>query len=316
MSSSSGIPHYLPASMIGGFGVAETGNRSGSLRLARVAVRLAADPDRVLPNQRAETIAKERNAYALENPPPGVDRNIIDRIWDSYEAKLPGAIDALSRGTYTANEWQTVLEHVNGQSARSPDYLVRAAKYLAEQGISAPTRDQLQLERLKTLAATPAFMADCRFALVRRPVDGPRFVVNDKGYASPLQDPETGLANVIFPLSPEIAVLMVVGAGQPGDDFNLGPMRKLTMTPSTVALVNEASWQLSGIQFLIGHPEDAAYIRRLDATKPLEPPLMGPYRGTGDAGLCDWAVMKQVASRLTVFNVNGKWIGEGPSPNG
>jgi len=301
--------------MIGGFGVPGKGKDSGNLRLARVAVRLAADSGRILPNQRAETIAKERDAYAFDNPPPGVDRNIIDKIWDSYEAKLPSAIRALERGSFTPSDWRTVLEHMIGQSARSPDYLVRAATYLATQRIGTPTRDELQLERLKTLANTPAFMADCRYALVRRPADGPRFFVNDKGYAAPLQDPETGLANVVFPLSPEIAVLMVVGAGQPSDNFDVRPMRKLTMTPATVALINEASWQLSGIQFLIGHPQDIPHMLRLDAAKPLQPPLLGPYRGTGDAGLCDWAVSTEVASRLTVFNVNGTWIGAGPSPN-
>jgi hypothetical protein len=106
--------------------------------------------------------------------------------------------------------------------------------------------------------------------------------------------------NVVFLLSPEIAVLMVVDAAQPGDDYKAGPMRDLILTPAMADLINEASWQLGGIMCALGHPDDASYMLQLNASRPFAMPWLGPFRGTGDVGLCDWAVMDEVVRRLTV----------------
>ena len=268
-------------------------------------MRMAAKPEQILSRVRASRIAAAWDEYTVAEPPPGLSPTFIDELWDDYERQLRPAIAALESGVYTREHWGYVLAHVHAQSVRSPDFLIKATAYLAGLGIENPTRDQLQFERIKTLANMPKFMAYCRFALLRRPVDGRRFIVNDKGYAAPLWDPRFECPNVIFPLSPHLAVLMVVGAAQHGDDYETAPMQDLTMTAAAVDLVNEASWMLGGITCIMGHPEDESSLAALDKDKPLVPPILGPYRGTCDVGLCDWAVIDTPARRLTVFQING-----------
>jgi hypothetical protein len=298
-----GVPHTFPAAVIGGFGVPARGRRAVNRRYNAVAVRKADQPDKIFCPVAADNVSRAHDEYALEKPPAGVSRNVIDKLWKKYEPDLPDAILALEEHRHSMRDWEMILSHVHGQGVRSRDFLVRAAEYLrAEHGITNPTRDQLQVERIQTLLNTPEFMKTCRFAVVRRPSDGPRFVANIKGYAAPLEDTEFGFACVIFPLSPEVAVLMVVGAAKADDNVNAGPMRDLTMTPAAVDLVNEASWRLRGIDCVFGHPDDQDYILRLDASRLLVPPAMGPYRGTGDVGLCDWAVLDRVAHRLTIVD--------------
>lgn len=294
--------------MIGGFGKPTRGSKASKARESKVSVRMVSKPDEILSGVRASKIAAAWGEYTIDEPPPGLSPNFIDEMWDSYETHLRRAITALESGVYSPEHWGHVLDHVQAQSVRSPDFLVKATVYLAGLGIENPTRDQLQFERIKTHANTPQLMAESRFALLRQPLNGRRFIVNDKGYAAPLWDPRFDCPNVIFPLSPQLAVLMVVGASQ-GDDHRAAPMRDLTMTTAAMDLVNEASWMLGGITCIMGHPEDESLMAALDMDKPLVPPILGPYRGTCDIGLCDWAVIDTPARRLTAFQINGSWVG-------
>jgi len=106
-------PHYLPAAFIGGFGI-----RRPRLRESLVLVRFLDKPDKT-ERRRAESIAKEAGVYELQNPPPNVDPNIIDKIWDFYEPKLPVAVSAFESGTWTASDWGVVAFHVAAQGVRN-----------------------------------------------------------------------------------------------------------------------------------------------------------------------------------------------------
>jgi hypothetical protein len=305
MAASDGVPHTFPASVIGGFGV-PTAKRPNNLRYNEVAVRLARKPGEILSPMSASNVSKVRNEYALEEPPPGVDRNMIDALWDAYEPHLPAAIRSLERGRPSQDEWRAILGHVHAQGVRSPRFRDRAKEYLqVERGVTDPTWDQVQAERVVTLANTPKLLATYRFAIVRRPSDGPRFIANDMGYATPLQDMEFGVKCLIFPLSPEVAVLAAIDVAKPSDEYQTGPMEDLTMTPATVDVVNEASWRLTGIACVFGHPDDREYLLNLDRNRELIGSALGPYRGTCDVGLADWAVMDQRASRLTILDWKG-----------
>ena len=80
MTASDGVPHTFPASVIGGFGV-PSGKRPNNLRYNEVAVRLERKPNEILSPMSASNVSKVRDEYALEQPPPGVDRSAIDAIW-------------------------------------------------------------------------------------------------------------------------------------------------------------------------------------------------------------------------------------------
>jgi hypothetical protein len=51
-------------------------------------VRFTHNPERTFPMV-AKKIARERDVYRLEDPPVGMDANVIDDIWRGYEPKLP-----------------------------------------------------------------------------------------------------------------------------------------------------------------------------------------------------------------------------------
>jgi len=302
MTSPGGVPHTFPASVIGGFGIPASGKNAIYARHARVAVRFTHKPDKIFVMS-ANDVSKVHDEYAFDRPPAGVPRNVIDDLWTAYEGKLVPAIKAIEERRSSMADWAVILTHVHAEAVRSSDFRDRAAAYLAaEHGITDPTKDQLQFERLRTLVNTPDLMAECRFAVVRRPSDGPRFIGNAKGYGAPFEDLEFGHACVVFPLSPEVAVLMVVGAAKQDDDHRAGPMQDLTMTAAAVDMVNEAAWRLRGSSCVFGHPDDEDYILNLDADRMLMPPVLGPFRGTCDMSLCDWAARNDRARRLTIIN--------------
>ena len=92
-------PHYLPASLIGGFGEPGTGKHAGHLRYARVCVRWAADPGTVR-EVRADNIAIQNHIYDVAEPGPDLPDDFAERLWQQYEGSLPGAIMALEHRTW------------------------------------------------------------------------------------------------------------------------------------------------------------------------------------------------------------------------
>lgn len=304
MASSDGVPHTFPAAVIGGFGLPSSG-RPKRLRCNYLAMRRVDKPNVIISPVSAENISTVPDEYAFDTPPQGVHRNMIDSIWRTYESDLPAAIGRLDRGNPLPTDWRTVLRHVHAQVPRSRDYRDRAGDYLlAEHGVANPTKDQLQAERLFTYLNGPSVFARCRFAIVRRPVDGPKFIANDKGYAI-LRDRKFGTKCIVYPLSPHLGVLVVDDAAKAGDDYTAGPMEDLVLTPATVDVINEASWRLEGIDCVFGHPDEGDYLRQLDRQRVLELPPLGPYRGTCDRGLADWAVVGKRATRITVQDWKG-----------
>jgi hypothetical protein len=77
--------HYLPASLIGGFGRPAA---SGKLREARVAVRRKATGAVDAGCPKAEALAYRPGMYRLAAPPVGVDRDAVDKLWDPVESSL------------------------------------------------------------------------------------------------------------------------------------------------------------------------------------------------------------------------------------
>jgi hypothetical protein len=133
-------------------------------------------------------------------------------------------------------------------------------------------------------------MANARFALIRRGTAAPRFVLNDKGYV-PMHDALLDLKGVLFPLSGEIAVLMVVGVAQTTDDYEAGPLAERVLNAQGMELVNRVAWTVPEIACVMGHPDDADYLLQLSVTGPtVRLPQLGPYRGNREPGFVQWAL--------------------------
>jgi hypothetical protein len=232
-------------------------------------------------------VAAARGEYTLSDPPHGIDPDIIDKTWDLYEPRLPQAVADLERGSLDEDGRTAILHHVAALGVRHPEFTEVVRGHLAQNGEQFVSRDRLQLERLRTLQGTVALLRGWRFAVVRRPTDGRRFVLNDKGYAT-LMDPE-GHRAIVYPLSGEVSLLCAVDAA-PGDGESPWILEgELTFTPGAVQSINRASWRLRGVTCVVGHPDDAEYLLTLDLNGPLTMPALGPFRGRGVEGLLDWA---------------------------
>ncbi len=278
--------HYLPAALIGGFGVPETRKGKTGLRFATVAVREHADPG-VVTRKRAEKVAKKIGEYWVAHPPAGLSPNFIDGYWDEYEPELPAAVRRLGTRIWTERDWDTIRKHVVAEAVRNPDFERAAVDYRAAKGDPIAHRDEVQYERLVTLVNTPALLARSRFAVVRTPEDGHRFIINDKGYTT-VADPYNDQKGVLFPLSASVAVLCVPEVGDVPGRPDAWLCVDLTLTPGAVEGWNLANWQQKETLLVIGHPDDEARIAGFDG-RPLMFPALGPYRGRGVEGAFEWA---------------------------
>jgi hypothetical protein len=285
-------PHYLPASFIGGFGQPDPRDPL-DLRIARVCVRLK-DPDKLLPNVKAEDIGFESGIYDVKNPTTDLQADYAETEWKKYEPKLPRAIRALDRGASGPAEWQTVLRHLRATWARHPDFARDVADQKAAMGVTGLTGDYVQRLRKQVLIDIPAMMSGCRFALLRRGPGAHRFMTDDKGF-TPLGEP--GHAGVFFPLSGSVAVLMAPDTAEPGDDYEQGPYAERTVNAKGVAILNDATWDHVGIRCVIGHPDDVAYIGTLqDHGRQLKVKIRyGPYRNNREPGFFGWCGRARLA---------------------
>lgn len=281
-------PHYLPASLIGGFGEPDTGKHAGPLRYSWVCVRRT-EGTGTATKSRADNVAIQNGVYDVAEPGSDLPADFAEQLWQQYEGALPGAIRALEGRCWTRDDWQTVLLHVQAQSIRHPDFARAMHEHVGEVVAAELGPDDLQAERQRTYRDTRAWMARARFALLRRRDPAQRFLANDKGYV-PLHDVARDVRGVVFPLSGQVALLMVVEVAQPGDDYEQGPFAERTLNPKGMQIINGATWDTVGIKCVIGHPDDEQTIAALTTgEKTVRMPALGPYRGNREPSLLDWA---------------------------
>lgn len=277
-------PHHLPAALIGGFGDPRP---AAGLRYARVSVRRK-NPDKILTGQAAQAICYEYGLYEVINPSPTLPADYAEQWWRTYEGALPKAIHALEAGTAGADEWKTVLLHVQAAWPRHPDFERDVNEQKAAKGQPPVAGDDLEQLRKTVLDENRTVMARSRFALLRRDRHAGHLLINDKGFAS-FGDHEAG---IFFPLSREIGVLMAVGKAQPGDDYEKAPYAEREVNARGVRLLNELSWDHVGIRCAIAHQDDEQDLRALvdhGRRFVMKNRYLRPYRHTRELRLLDWA---------------------------
>jgi hypothetical protein len=281
-------PHYLAASLIGGFGEPDTGRHAGRLRCSWVCVRWTCETS-VVSKIRADNVAIQNGVYDVAEPGPNLPSDFAEQLWQQYEGALPAAIRAQETGSWTPADWETVLLHVQAQAIRHPDFTRAVHEHIGPAAAARLSPDDIQAERQRTYRDTRLWMSRARFALLRHHRPAPRFLTNDKGYV-PLHDIWREIRGVVFPLSGLVAALMVVDAAQPGDDYEQGPVVERTLNPAGMQIINDATWDTAGIRCVIGHPADSQAIEALSTGEKLtRMPELGPYGGNRESGLFDWA---------------------------
>jgi hypothetical protein len=166
--------------MIGGFGEPDNGGRFRALRCAWVCVRWTTSG--TIARIRAENVATEYGLYDVAEPGPDLRADFAEDLWRLYEGKLPQAISALEKGSFTRDNWLTILLHVQAQSIRHPDFARAVHEHLGPSAAAAVGPDGIQVERQRTFDDTRNWMARARFAVLRRSIPCRRFLANDKGY--------------------------------------------------------------------------------------------------------------------------------------
>jgi hypothetical protein len=146
-------PHYLPASLIGGFGEPDTGKRAGQLRRAWVCVRWTQGTGTVT-RARAGNIAIENGIYDVAEPGPELSADFAEQLWRQYEGALPGAISALENGSWARGDWQAALLHVQAQAIRHPDFARAVHEHAGKLAAAELRPDDIQAERQRTYQGT------------------------------------------------------------------------------------------------------------------------------------------------------------------
>ena len=276
--------HYLPAALIGGFGLPS--ERSSRSRDAMVAVRYRDQTEAVL--QTAKTVATQLGVYQLTAPPPGLSSDAIDDLWQEYEPKLHYAIDHFGHASWDDEDWAVVLAHITALAVRHPDFAHTATRFRADRGDPIGHPDEIQAERVRTLRNTPALLATSRCALIRTGEASSRLVINDKGFTT-VEDAQVAPRGIFFPLSPSMGILVVPGIGPHPEHERAWIACQGEWTAGAVDMMNHASWRQTRIRCVIGYPTQVELLASLNDETPLVAPELGPYRRRGIEGMFDWA---------------------------
>jgi hypothetical protein len=278
--------HFLPAALLGGFG--RPNSRRKGARYAAIAVRDLATREVRISN--AESEAHRRALYRLAAPPPGIDRDAVDELWDSIEPGLPDLIARVEGYALIPGDDSRLLDYAASVWVRHPSFAVVAADHQVKSGQPAPSSDAVQIMRVEGLLNQRKTITDWRWRVLHACPDAPRFVISDLGFIgiadSPEGDAVKGLLNAVFvPLSPMVGLLAYL------DHPALPPRRQpftehRDVVPSWVFWLNACATStgrgtLIEPRAVFGHPDDEEMLRTLPAANTVRPNPAGPFRGVG-----------------------------------
>jgi hypothetical protein len=274
--------HYLPAALIGGFGLPAA---SGKLRDATVAVRRKATDAVDSGFPKAESLAWRPGMYRLASPPAGVDPDVVDKLWDPVENALRGLVNRLTSRRLQSGDERLLYAYAAAAGVRHPTFDALAADHEASQGRAAPQGDDVQHARLLALANQLPEMPTWRWRVLHSPADAPRFMITDRGWIYVGQEdwPTFGL---VLPMGPRVAILGYL------DDPALPPRRPAfeehyDLCQSQIDWFNAAAWDDPYIELLIAHPNDLHRLANLPDHKNLKINSLGPFRHRKTLGLFD-----------------------------
>lgn len=207
--------HYLPASLIGGFGKPAA---NGKLREARAAVRRKATRavDSAFP--KAQKLAYRPGMYRLAAPPAGVDRDVVDKLSDPVETALRDLVARLTVRRLQPGDDALLYDYAACAGVRHPSFEDVVADHQARHGQPTPQGDGLQYARVLALGNQRPVMPTWRWRVLHSPVDAARFMITDRGwlYVGMEDWPTHGL---LLPMGPRVAILGYL------DDPGLPPRR-------------------------------------------------------------------------------------------
>lgn len=281
-STSGDNQHYLPAALLGGFGVNPT---TGKRRKAHVVARRKATELVDTGTVKAENEACQVAIYRLVAPPPGIDRDFVDSLWSPVESRLPGLVERLTNRTLIPTDAQLLYAYVAMAGVRSPYFQDVADEWQQAHGGRAPIGDEIQKMRVEGLANQIALLGDWRWRVLHAPNDGPRLMITDRGWMYLGQSDRQGRA-LFLPMGPRVALLGYMEAS------DLPPRRPpfeehFDLCQSAVEWLNAGAWADLPFESLYAHPDDRILLESLPDYRDIHPNPYGPFRMRVSSGLLD-----------------------------
>lgn len=273
--------HHLPAALLGGFGIPTTGKGRDALVLARRKVTGMVDAKPT----KAAKLAVKGPTYRLMNPPNGVDRDVVDKIWNHVERVLPSLIQRLTNRSLKPGDDQFLYEYVAMASVRHPSFEAIAAEWQRQRGAPPPLGDEVQLMRIKGISSQLAQLSTWRWRILHVPDDVPRLMITDRGWIY-VGEPDRADHSLLLPMGPRVALLGYL------ESADLPPAKPpfeehLDLCLSWVEWFNAVAWDDPFIDVLVSHPADRQLLENLPDHQELRVSALGPYRNRISSGLMD-----------------------------
>jgi hypothetical protein len=267
--------HYLPAAVIGGFGLGRTNK---SLRDAAIVVKDLRTGS--IRHSTAQNEAHRRALYRLEDPPPGVNPDAIDDLWKAVEQNLPNLVARLADKALAPGDEPLLILYASMAGVRHPTFQNVAEHHQTQRRQPRPIGDQLQWMRYEALLNQLKEMPNWRWRVLHSQVDAPRFMLSDRGWIY-VQEPGQQTRAIFLPMGSRVGILGYLDAA------DLPPRRPpfeehRNLVPSWITWLNAAAG--SDAQFtnaLFAHPDDELALRALPLAHYLHVNDYGPFRGRG-----------------------------------
>lgn len=266
--------HYLPAALIGGFGVVRAGK---PLRKAQIVVRELASGE-VHPAT-AEDVAFRRALYRLLAPGPGVDPDIVDKLWTPVETELPAMVARLDADALEPDDPEKWIRYAAMAGVRHPTAFPALAVYHQQnRGKPEPVGDQIQVMRVEALLNGQSQMRNWRWRVLHGPTDGPRFVLSDRGW-NIVREATNEVHGLWLPVGPRVGILGYL------DDPRLPP-RQPPFSEHREVTLSWAEWfnatafsDTTMTHSVFGHPDDEQRFQDAVPAASHRVTGFGPYRG-------------------------------------
>jgi hypothetical protein len=249
--------HYLPAALIGGFGERRPGL---PLRKARIVVRELSSG--CIHTAAAEDVAFRPALYRLKNSTPGVDPDIVDKLWEMIEPELRSLVERLSDGLLLADDADRLIAYAAAAGIRHPTaFEALAVGHQLRRGKQRPVGDQIQAMRVEAFLNELKTMPAWRWRVLHSPDGCPRFVLSDRGW-NLIQEPVLNALGYWLPLGPRVGILAY------SDDAKLPPRRApftehRDLELSWVEWFNAIAWSdLTVTHSVFAHPEQEELLRK------------------------------------------------------
>lgn len=266
--------HYMPATVIAGFGQRVAGRPR---RESQILVKDLSNGS--IYTSVAKDEAHKHALYRLSSPPSGLSADWVDERWTNVENALPELIQRLVDRALQPDDTEMLILYAAMMGVRHPSFDLVAADHLAKQGQSSPSSDQVNVMRIEgILNVLQKARDDWRWRVLHPANGAPHFILSDRGW---FYIELEGVRSIWLPMAPTAGII-----GYP-DDSKWGRKRPLfeehrDVIPSWVTWLNAVAGDYSLFtHFVFTHPNNRQLLEHLPTPSDAHVSDLGPFRGQG-----------------------------------